>query len=120
MWQRDDLEVAAKSHTKMDLSIIYVNWNSFAYLRESIASVYEHTHGISLEIVVVDNASPEGGVDALRERFPEITIIKSPDNIGFAGSNNLGLRHSVGDYVLLFNPDTKLIAPSINIMLEHI
>ncbi|HXN21110.1 MAG TPA: glycosyltransferase family 2 protein [Candidatus Dormibacteraeota bacterium] len=104
----------------MDLSIIYVNWNSFAYLRESIASVYEHTHGISLEIVVVDNASPEGGVDALRERFPEITIIKSPDNIGFAGANNLGFRHSVGDYVLLFNPDTKLIAPSINIMLEHI
>src|ERR1700674_5131327 len=111
MWQRDDLEVAAKSHTKMDLSIIYVNWNSFAYLRESIASVYEHTHGISLEIVVVDNASPEGGGRALRVQFPEITIIERRDSIGFAEADNLGFRHSVGDYGLLFNPDSKLIAP---------
>lgn len=104
----------------MDLSIVYVNWNSLAYLRESIASVYEHTHGISFEIVVVDNASPEGGVDALSEQFPEITIIKSPENLGFAGANNLGFRRSRGDYVLFFNPDTKLITSTINIILEHL
>jgi GT2 family glycosyltransferase len=104
----------------MDLSIIYVNWNSLAYLRDSIASVYEHTRDISLEIVVVDNASPEGGVDVLRKQFPEITIIKSPENIGFAGANNLGFRRSKGDCVLFFNPDTKLIASTINIILEHL
>jgi N-acetylglucosaminyl-diphospho-decaprenol L-rhamnosyltransferase len=104
----------------MDLSIIYVNWNSLAYLRESVASVYEYTHGISLEIVVVDNASPEGDVDVLREQFPEITLIKSPENLGFAGANNLGFRRSKGDYVFFFNPDTKLIAATINIILEHL
>ncbi len=104
----------------MELSIIYVNWNSLDYLRESIASVKEHTHQVSFEILVVDNASPEGGVDSLQQQFPEITVIKSAKNLGFAGANNVGFLHSKGKYVLLLNPDTKLIAPSIDIMMEHI
>lgn len=103
----------------MELSIIYVNWNSVPYLRESIASIYEHTHGMSFEVIVVDNASPQGGVDDLRKQFPEITIIKSEKNLGFAGANNVGFRHSRGKYVLLLNPDTKLSGPAINIMLER-
>ena len=103
----------------MDLSIIYVNWNSLDYLRESIASVYEHTHDISFEIVVVDNASPERGVDTLKDLFPDVLVTKSSQNLGFAGANNVGFRHSTGEYVLFLNPDTQLIAPSINIMLDH-
>jgi GT2 family glycosyltransferase len=104
----------------MELSIIYVNWNSVPFLRESIASVYENTQGISFEIIVVDNASPQGGVDALQEQFPEITIIKSERNLGFARANNTGFRNSSGSYILLLNPDTKLAGPAINIMLENI
>ena len=76
----------------MDVSIIYVNWNSVDYVRESIQSVYEHTHGIQFEIIVVDNASPAGNVDVLKEEFPEITLIKSTSNLGFAGANNLGTK----------------------------
>ena len=101
----------------MELSIIYVNWNSLDYLRESITSVYEQTHSVSFEIVVVDNASPELGVDSLKERFREIKIVHSDKNLGFAGANNLGFRHSVGEYVLFLNPDTKLVAPSIDLLL---
>jgi GT2 family glycosyltransferase len=104
----------------MELSIICVNWNSLEYLRECIASVYQHTHGVSFEIIVVDNASPQGGVDALKQQFPEITIIKSEKNLGFAGANNVGFRRSSGDYVLFLNPDTKLAEPAINAMLQHI
>jgi GT2 family glycosyltransferase len=103
----------------MELSIICVNWNSVDYLRECIASVYEHTHGISFEIIVVDNASPQQGVDSLKQQFPELTIIKNEKNVGFAGANNVGFRHSAGAYVLLLNPDTKLISPAINMMLAH-
>jgi GT2 family glycosyltransferase len=103
----------------MELSIICVNWNSADYLRECIASVYEHTRDISFEIIVVDNASTQDGVDALKEQFPDVTIIKSAKNLGFAGANNLGFRHSTGAYVLLLNPDTKLISPAINVMLGH-
>ncbi len=103
----------------MDLSIICVNWNSVDYLRECIASVFENTRGISFEIIVVDNASSQPGVDALKEDFPEVTIIKSTKNLGFAGANNLGFRHSTGAFVLLLNPDTKLISPAINMMLSR-
>lgn len=102
-----------------DVSIIYVNWNSLDYLCESIKSVYEHTNN-GFEIVVVDNASPEGGVQSLRDEFPDVRIIESETNIGFAGANNLGFRHSIAEYVLFLNPDTQLISPSIDLMLSHI
>jgi GT2 family glycosyltransferase len=104
----------------MELSIIFVNWNSVNYLRECISSIYEHTQGIAYEIVVVDNASPEGGVDAVKEQFPDIVLIKSSENLGFAGANNLGFKESRGACVLFLNPDTKLLNPAINIMLQRL
>jgi N-acetylglucosaminyl-diphospho-decaprenol L-rhamnosyltransferase len=93
----------------MDLSIIIVNWNSLGYLRKCIRSVYKHVHGISIEIVVVDNASPELGVETVNEEFPAVNILKSTVNLGFAGANNLGFRQSSGDFVLFLNPDTELV-----------
>lgn len=103
----------------MDLSIIYVNWNSLDYLRESIASVIEHTHSVAYEIIVVDNASLEPGVDLLKQTFPDVKIIHSENNLGFAGANNLGFRHSTGEFVLFLNPDTKLMAPSIDLLIAR-
>jgi N-acetylglucosaminyl-diphospho-decaprenol L-rhamnosyltransferase len=104
----------------MELSIICVNWNSVDCLRECIASIYEHTAVVRYEIIVVDNASPLGGVEALESEFPGIKLIKSAKNLGFAGANNVGCHASAGEYVLLLNPDTKLIAPSIDIMMGYI
>jgi GT2 family glycosyltransferase len=104
----------------MELSIVCVNWNSVDYLRECLASIYEHTLEVKFEIVIVDNASPAGDVSVLEREFPQIKIIKSPKNLGFAGANNLGFRHSSGTYVLFLNPDTKLMGPSIPILLRHI
>lgn len=103
-----------------ELSIIYVNWNSLDYLRESIASVYEHTHHVSFEIVVVDNASPEGGIESLLNEFAALKLIQSKGNLGFAGANNIGFKHSSGKYVLFLNPDTKLVSPSIDVLLKQL
>jgi GT2 family glycosyltransferase len=105
--------------TRVQLSIIYVNWNSLDYLRESIASVYQHTRKTQFEIVVVDNASPEGDADSLSREFPGIVVIKSAKNLGFAGANNLGFARSTGRYILLLNPDTQLFEPSIDIMMDR-
>ena len=104
----------------MNLSIIFVNWNSTGYLRECIASIYEFTHEISFEIIIVDNASTVRDFDLLAEYFPSVTIVKSLRNLGFARANNLGFRHSSGDCLLFLNPDTKLVAPAINVMLERL
>ena len=103
----------------MKLSIIYVNWNSVDYLRESITSVYQFTKKFTFEVIVVDNASPERGVETLKVAFPEIKIIQSEENLGFAGANNLGFRQSSGEYVLFLNPDTTLIAPSIEMLVDR-
>ena len=112
-------ETEAHARTLVKLSIIYVNWNSLDYLRQSIASVLEFTRQTELEIIVVDNASPEGGIDSISELFPQVVIIRSASNLGFAGANNLGFVHSSGEFILLLNPDTQLFEPSIDIMLDR-
>jgi GT2 family glycosyltransferase len=103
-----------------ELSIICVNWNSLNYLIECVASIYEHTCQISFEIIVVDNASPEGGVEIVPEKFPLVKIVRSDRNVGFAGANNLGFKQSTGRYILFLNPDTKLIGPAINTLLARV
>lgn len=103
----------------MDLSIIIVNWNSLAYVRECLRSVYQHLVGMSCEIIIVDNASPEGGIDTLKDEFPGAAIIKSNINVGFAGANNLGFKQAAGSYVLFLNPDTQLVDNAIQTMLDE-
>jgi N-acetylglucosaminyl-diphospho-decaprenol L-rhamnosyltransferase len=103
----------------VELSIIFVNWNTLDYLHSCIASIYEFTRDINLELIVVDNASPKGDVTTLKVPFPEIKIIQSNENLGFARANNLGFRHSAGSYVMFLNPDTKLVGPAIKIMLDR-
>jgi GT2 family glycosyltransferase len=103
----------------MDLSIVFVNWNSTDYLRESIESIYQFSREFSFEIIVVDNASPQRDVESLKTQFPGIVLIESEKNLGFAGANNLGFKHSVGEYVLFLNPDTRLVTPAIDTMLRR-
>jgi N-acetylglucosaminyl-diphospho-decaprenol L-rhamnosyltransferase len=109
----------ARTIGAVEVSVICVNWNSVSYLRECLASIYEHTTALRFEIIVVDNASPDGGVDVLKMEFPEIALVKSVRNLGFAGACNLGFRHSSGEYILLLNPDTELVGPAINTLLTQ-
>jgi GT2 family glycosyltransferase len=109
----------SRSELPVDVSIIYVNWNSVEYVRESIVSVYERTRNVRFEIIVVDNASPAGGVDVLKQEFPDIILVKSSENLGFAGANNLGYKNSSGKSLFFLNPDTKLVSPAINLMLKR-
>jgi GT2 family glycosyltransferase len=104
----------------MELSIILVNWNSLDYLRACVPSIYQHTADISFEIIVVDNASREGRIEELKEEFSEIIVIKSDVNLGFAGANNVGFKHSTGSHLLFLNPDTKLTGPAIKIMVDQL
>lgn len=103
-----------------DLSIIIVNWNSTAYLLQCLESVYAQTHEPAFEIIVVDNASPDGDVGIVRERYPDVIVIESPQNLGFARANNLGFRSSKGEYVVFLNPDTILIHPAFDVMLRQV
>ena len=89
----------------MNVSIIIVNWNSAEYTAACVSSVRTTTKGLQYEIIVVDNASSDDSVDVLR-RIPDIKLLASSENLGFARANNLGYQLSSGDVLLFLNPDT--------------
>jgi hypothetical protein len=103
-----------------DLSIIIVNWNSTAYLLKCLESIYAQTHETAFEIIVVDNASPDGNVGIVKQQYPDVVLIESPLNLGFAGANNLGFRASRGEYVVFLNPDTVLRNAAFDLMLRQV
>lgn len=103
-----------------DLSIIIVNWNSTAYLLKCLESIYAQTHETAFEIIVVDNASPDGNIGIVKQQYPDVVLIESPVNLGFAGANNLGFRASRGEYVVFLNPDTVLRNAAFDLMLRQV
>ena len=103
-----------------DLSIIIVNWNSTAYLLKCLESIYAQTHQTAFEIIVVDNASPDGDIGIVKQQYPDVVLIESPLNLGFAGANNLGFRASRGEYVVFLNPDTVLRNAAFDLMLRQV
>ena len=88
------------------LSIIIVSYNSAADLGGCLHSLTEAPPRVDHEIVVVDNASSDGTAEYLRHRWPGIRLIEAGSNLGFAKANNLGIRQTFGELVLLLNPDT--------------
>jgi len=91
-----------------DLSVIIVNWNAAAYLPAALDALFAARAGLDMEVLLVDNASSDGSLDLVRERYPQVTIIANTVNRGFAAGNNQGIRQARGRYILLLNPDTEL------------
>lgn len=103
----------------IDLSIIYVNFNTRALTLSSITSVYRYTTHYHFEIIVVDNASKDNSVSEIKQNFPEVKIIQNKKNIGFGRANNLGLQIAKGNYILFLNTDTYLEEPAIDNLLNE-
>lgn len=97
-----------------DLSIIIINFNTFDLTSKCINSIYKFSKKIDFEIIVVDNASTECRPDKFKELFPEVVLVKSNKNIGFAKGNNLGIKYSTGKLLLLLNSDTYFVDGSLN------
>ena len=102
----------------MLLSIIIVNYNVKYFVEQCLRSVYRAIDGMEAEVFVVDNHSRDGSVAYLRERFPQVTLIDSNHNLGFARANNMAIRQAEGKYVLLLNPDTFVGEDSIRRVVE--
>jgi GT2 family glycosyltransferase len=99
----------------MQVSVIIINYNTFQLTCEAVASIMEHTKGVSYEIIVVDNASTECDPGLFAERFPSIKLVRNPDNSGFAKGNNLGITHASGDTILLFNSDAACLNDALTL-----
>ena len=102
----------------MDLSIIIVNWKVKDLLKKCLQSIFEQTKNISFEVFVVDNASSDGSVEMVREKFPQVDLIASSENLGFAKGNNLAIKKSRGRYILLLNPDTEILDNALEKMVR--
>jgi len=102
----------------MDLSIITVNWKVKDLLEKCLRSVYEQTKDISFEVFVVDNDSGDGSVEMVREKFPQVSLTASNDNLGFAKGNNIAVKDAKGRYILLLNPDTEILDNAIGKMVK--
>lgn len=96
-------------NSKVDISIIIVSYNTKDLLRQCINSIIENTFGIDYEIIVVDNASRDDSIIMLKSEFPNVKLIESGINGGFAYANNIGIKESNGRYVFLLNSDTVIL-----------
>jgi len=99
------------------LSIIIVNYNSNAFLKKCVESIYRSVNRFYFEIILVDNHSSE---PPLRFNKKNLSTIVNRQNIGFAAANNQGIKTAKGRYVLLLNPDTVLLAEAVHRMVQFL
>ena len=92
------------------VTIIILNWNGKEDTLECLASV-DHLDYPNYEVIVVDNGSTDDSVDTISKQYPNITLLQTGANLGYAGGNNVGIRWALehgADYVLLLNNDTVI------------
>lgn len=92
----------------MKLSVVILCWNDLKVVGDCLASIYATTRMPDFEVIVPDNGSTDGSIEFIRQRFPQVHVIENGANLRFAKGNNVGIRASHGEYVLILNPDTVI------------
>ena len=101
------------------LSIVIVNWNTKDLLLQVLGDVLPWALERDCEIIVVDNASADGSVEAARERWPDLRYLVQSENLGFAGGVNKGFEAAANDWVLLLNTDVRCSAEGIDALCAY-
>ena len=100
------------------LSIITVNYNGLADTCSLLDAITPCDH--STEVIVVDNASRNGEANTIEKRYPTVRVVKSEENLGFAGGNNLGINVAQGRYLFLVNNDTVFNPKELKWLIESL
>jgi GT2 family glycosyltransferase len=98
---------------EISLSILIVNWNTRDRTLACINSIRRFAPGPEVQVIVIDNASEDGSVEAFRGADADVEIIENRENAGFGRANNAGLQRARGDVVLFLNSDTEITATTI-------
>ena len=105
------------------LTVVIVSYNVKYYLEQCLFSVQRALEGIDGEVVVVDNHSHDDTVAYISSRFPDVKLVDSMHNLGFARANNIAIRQTESQYVLLLNPDTivgeRVLREALSFMDDH-
>lgn len=114
--------MASLNHIAPVLTVVTVNYNGTADTLELLDSLSKASYQ-ALEVIVVDNASKEDPSERIRNAYPEVQVIRSDKNLGFAGGNNLGIKKARGAYIMLLNNDTVVdpdfAEPVVRAFQEH-
>ena len=106
---------------KVDLSVVIVTYNSESTIIDCIDSVYKTCKKNTFEVVVSDNSPGEETVKLIerhKHKYDNLTVIKNPDNIGFSRGNNVGIKKTLGEYLLFLNPDMKVYEKTLDGMID--
>ena len=101
--------MAISTETVNTLSIIIPNWNGGKFLPTCLDALKRQTYPYC-EVIVVDNASVDGSQKLLQEQYPWVRLVQLPENRGFTGACNAGIRAATGGYISLLNNDTEVDA----------
>jgi N-acetylglucosaminyl-diphospho-decaprenol L-rhamnosyltransferase len=104
----------------MTLSIVIVSFNARVDLENCLVSLAANPPRIAHDIAVVDNASTDGGPAAVQARFPGVRVLLQPRNTGFSAANNVGIRATTGQLVLLLNSDTIVPAGALDALVDRL
>jgi len=102
----------------MDLAILIASYNTRRVLEDCLESLHRHPPAATHQIVVIDNASSDGRVEAVQARWPGVHVITLPRNVGFGSANNHGFRASHSTNVLVLNSDTLATPGAIDALLK--
>ncbi len=102
----------------MDLSIIVLNYNTKQLTLNCLESIRNSVTEYLYEIILVDNHSTDGSIEAFERHYPEIELIRNQVNVGFSKGNNQAMKIARGRYVLLLNSDTIVNSDTLDVMLQ--
>jgi GT2 family glycosyltransferase len=110
---------ASAAGPRPDISIIVISFNTEAILRKCIQRLAEATSGIECETIVIDNNSRDGSAEMVNNEFPDVCLVRSPVNLGFAAANNLAITLARGRYYVLLNSDAFVSPTAIRHVFEN-
>lgn len=105
-----------KISQQVELGIVIVNRNNKEFLFRCLESLYCNPPSCSFRLLVVDNASRDGSLKMLGEKFPRVEWIANQTNLGFARANNQAVRLLSANFILLLNPDIQVLPGSIDVL----
>jgi GT2 family glycosyltransferase len=103
----------------LDLTVIIPSCNTRRLLRNCISSIYEHTRGITFEVICIDDASRDGSADMVAAAFPEVVLVRNHVNQGYVRNTNLGMQMSRARYACHLNSDTLLISNAFRALVHY-